>query len=141
MDRDAALLHKAALLHDFAELLLWLRAPDLALEMQRRQREDPTLRCAVVQRALLNFELDKLEHALMLKWRLPALLVELTDAHVTTQVRNVQLAIRVARHSAAGWDNAAPPYGQVSAGSNQGDRQFRTRPATSPSRPDSPGCW
>jgi hypothetical protein len=38
--------------------------------------------------------------------------VRITDDHakqVTSQVRNVQLAIRVARHSAQGWDNAALP--------------------------------
>ena len=33
MDHDAAVLHEAALLHDFAELLLWVRAPALALEI------------------------------------------------------------------------------------------------------------
>ena len=66
----------------------------------------------MVQRELLNIELDELEHALMLKWRLPALLVQITDehaTHLTPQMRNVQLAIRVARHSALGWDNAALP--------------------------------
>lgn len=112
MDHDAAVLHEAALLHDFAELLLWLRAPALAFEIQRRQAVDSTLRSTVVQREVLNIELDELEHALMLKWRLPSLLVEMTDEHatkVTPQVRNVQLAIRVARHSALGWDNAAMP--------------------------------
>jgi HD-like signal output (HDOD) protein len=112
MDHDAAVIHEAALLHDFAELLLWLRAPALALEIDRRQRADPTLRSAAVQRELLNIELDELEHALMLKWRLPALLVQITDEHahhVTAQMRNVQLAMRVARHSAGGWDNAALP--------------------------------
>jgi HD-like signal output (HDOD) protein len=112
MDHDAAVIHEAALLHDFAELLLWLRAPALATEIDRRQRADATLRSAAVQRELLNIELDELEHALMLKWRLPTLLVQITDAHaqqVTSQMRNVQLALRVARHSALGWDNAALP--------------------------------
>jgi HD-like signal output (HDOD) protein len=112
MDHDAAVIHEAALLHDFAELLLWLRAPALALAIQQRQQADPTLRSAVVQRELLHIQLDELEHALMLKWRLPALLVQITDEHaphITAQMRNVQLAIRVARHSAQGWDNAALP--------------------------------
>lgn len=112
MDHDAAVIHEAALLHDFAELLLWQRAPALAHAIEQRQRADPTLRSAVVQRELLNIELDELEHALMLKWRLPALLVQITDErarHLTPQMRNVQLAIRVARHSALGWDNAALP--------------------------------
>lgn len=112
MDHDVGVIHEAALLHDFAELLLWLHAPTLALEIQARQRADATLRSAAVQRELLHIELDELEHALMLKWRLPALLVQITDEHATKttpQMRNVQLAIRVARHSADGWDNAALP--------------------------------
>ena len=48
----------------------------------------------------------------MLKWRLPALLVQITDDHatpLTQQMRNVRLAISLARHSASGWDNAALP--------------------------------
>ncbi len=112
MDHDAAVIHDAALLHDFAELLLWLRAPALAVEIDRRQRANPTLRSAAVQRELLHVELDELEHALMLKWRLPTLLVQITDEHaqqVTGQMRNVQLAMRVARHSALDWDNPALP--------------------------------
>ena len=112
MDHDAPVIHEAALLHDFAELLLWLRAPTLALQIAERQRREPTLRSAVVQRELLNIELDELEHALMLAWHLPQLLVQITDEHAplhSLQTRNVQLAIRLARHSAADWDNAALP--------------------------------
>lgn len=112
MDHDASVIHEAALLHDFAELLLWIHAPTLALEIDTRQRMDPTLRSAAIQKDLLNIELSDLEHALMQKWRLPSLLVEITDdhaSHVTAQMRNVMLAIRVARHSADGWDNAAIP--------------------------------
>jgi len=112
MDHDAPVLHEAALLHDFTELMLWFRAPTLALEIARRQQAEPTLRSAVVQREVLNIELPDLQHALMTAWRLPSLLVQITDSHttaVTAQVRNVQLAIRVARHSALGWDNAALP--------------------------------
>lgn len=112
MDHDATVLHEAALLHDFAELLLWLRAPALAQAVEDRQLADPTLRSAAVQRELLHIELEELEHALMKKWQLPALLVQLSDGHArhaTAQVRNVQLALRVARHSALGWDNAALP--------------------------------
>ncbi len=111
MDRDAAVIHEAALLHDFVELLLWLHAPGLAREIVVRQAADPTLRSAAVQRTLLNVELPDLQHALMLQWRLPPLLVRISDdRHADNdQVRNVLLAIRVARHSARGWDNAALP--------------------------------
>ena len=112
MDQDASVIHEAALLHDFAELLLWLQAPALALELQNRLAADTTLRSAAAQKALLNIELADLQHALMKSWRLPSLLVSITDGHaqnVTAQVRNVLLPIRLARHSAHGWDNAALP--------------------------------
>jgi HD-like signal output (HDOD) protein len=112
MDHDAPVIHDAALLHDFAELLLWLEAPDLALAIVQRQQADPSLRSAAVQREVLNVELGALQHHLMLAWRLPALLVAITDDHAareTPQLANVRLAIRVARHSAEGWGNAALP--------------------------------
>ena len=111
MDHDVAVIHEAALLHDFAELLLWLRAPALAGEIARLQQADPTLRSAALQRTLLHVELADLQHALMLAWKLPSLLVHISDdRHAEqAQVRNVLLAIRTARHSAAGWDNPALP--------------------------------
>ena len=112
MDTDAAVIHEAALLHDFVELLLWVCAPTLAQAIEARKQADPTLRTVAAQHALLHIDLDALEHTLMLKWRLPALLVQISDEHaprVTAQMRNVQLALRVARHSALGWDNPALP--------------------------------
>ena len=110
-DQDAVVLHEAAQLHDFTEMLLWLHAPDLALEIQARQLADPTLRSAVAQRDLLNAELNEIQQALMHLWRLPEILVRITDDRHSenSQVRTVLLAIRVARHSAEGWDNPAIP--------------------------------
>ena len=111
MDQDATVIHEAALLHDFAELLLWVRAPTLALDIQARQQADPGLRTATVQREVLNIELADLQQTLMHMWRLPELLVRISDdRHADSdQVRNVHIAIRVARHSAQGWDNPALP--------------------------------
>ncbi|MDE1947419.1 MAG: HDOD domain-containing protein [Burkholderiales bacterium] len=111
MDQDAAVIHEAALLHDFAELLLWVRAPSLALAIAARQQDEPGLRSAAIQRELLHMELADLQQALMLRWRLPELLVKISDErHADSdQVRNVLIAIRVARHSSRGWDNAALP--------------------------------
>jgi len=110
-DHDAVVLHEAAQLHDFTEMLLWLHAPELALELQRRQQADPTLRSSTVQRDVLHAELNDIQHVLMQLWRLPAMLVRITDdRHAdNSQVRNVLLAIRVARHTTNGWDNAALP--------------------------------
>jgi HD-like signal output (HDOD) protein len=109
LDPDAEVIHEAALLHDFVELLLWCHAPALALQVAQRQRDDPTLRSAVAQREVLGIELGELQQALMKAWRLPALLVQLDDdRHADrSQVRNVLLAVRVARHTANGWDNPA----------------------------------
>lgn len=111
MDPDAAVIHEAALLHDFAEMLLWCHAPALALRIRAAQRADPGLRSSAVQRELLNIELADLQQALMKAWRLPELLIRISDARHAEQasVRNVLLAVRLARHSALGWDNAALP--------------------------------
>ena len=110
-DHDAVVLHEAAQLHDFTEMLLWLHAPELALELLRRQRADATLRSCAVQRDVLCAELNDIQHVLMQVWRLPEILVRITDdTHAeNSQVRNVLLAIRVARHTMNGWDNAALP--------------------------------
>jgi HD-like signal output (HDOD) protein len=111
MDHDAAVIHEAALLHDFAEMLLWAHAPALAEEVARRQRANPALRSADAQRAVLHVTLAEVQQALMKAWRLPELLVRISDSQASaqSQVRNVQLAIRIARHSALGWDNPALP--------------------------------
>jgi HD-like signal output (HDOD) protein len=111
LDPDAAVIHESALLHGFAELLLWCHAPALALEIARRQRDDPALRSAAAQREVLGIELNDLQQALMRAWRLPELLIRLGDSRHAdnVQVRNVLLAVRVARHTAQGWDNAALP--------------------------------
>lgn len=111
LDHDAAAIHQAALLHDFAELLLWAHAPALALEVARRQDTDPALRSTDAQAAVLNVALADIQQALMRLWRLPELLVRMADDHAgdSPQVRTVQLAVRVARHSAHGWDNPALP--------------------------------
>lgn len=110
MDHDASVIHEAALLHDFADLLMWLRAPGLALEASRRQRIEPGLRSAAIQKEIFRVLLVEVQHALMVKWRLPRVLVDLADDQrecVSAQARNVVLAIRLARHTAADWSNAA----------------------------------
>jgi HD-like signal output (HDOD) protein len=111
LDPDAAVIHEAALLHDFAEMLLWCHAPALALRIRAAQLADPALRSSDIQRLMLNIELADLQQALMKAWRLPELLVRISDERHAEQggVRNVMLAVRLARHTARGWDNAALP--------------------------------
>jgi hypothetical protein len=115
MDGDAPVLREAALLHDFAEMLLWCHAPSLALEVRGRLADDPHLRSRAAQREVLNIELSELEQQLMRAWHLPQLLIQLTDDHaaghalIYPQVRTVRLAVQVARHTERGWDNPALP--------------------------------
>lgn len=110
-DHDAAVIYEAALLHDFGEMLLWCHAPALAQKIRALQRADSTLRSSVVQQDVLNVKLLELQQALMKTWRLPDLLIRITDdSHPDyPSVRNVMLAMRLARHTADGWDNAAIP--------------------------------
>jgi HD-like signal output (HDOD) protein len=111
MDHDAAMIHAAALLHDFAEMLLWCHAPALALRIRDAQRADPTLRSAAAQMEVLGIELADLQQALMKAWRLPELLIRISDErHADSAgVQSVTLALRLARHTALGWDNPAVP--------------------------------
>ena len=108
-DMDVDVILHAAFLHDFAELLLWCHAPTLALAIQAAQQADPTLRSAAIQQTVLHIELDDLAQELMRQWRLPALLVRISDTRHAEQanVLNVVLAVRVARHTLHGWDNPA----------------------------------
>ena len=108
-DMDVDVILHAAFLHDFAELLLWCHAPTLALAIQAAQLADPTLRSATIQQTVLHIELNDLALELMRHWRLPALLVRLSDTRHAAQanVLNVVLAVRVARHILHGWDNPA----------------------------------
>lgn len=118
MDHDAPVIHEAALLHDFAEMLLWVHAPSLALDIQHRLALDASLRTVDAQRSVLHALLADVQQDLMQRWRLPELLVRISgdQASSAAQVRNVQLAIRVARHSAIGWDNPALPDDLVELG-------------------------
>lgn len=110
-DPNAAAIHAAALLHEFAELLLWCHAPDLALRIVRAREDRPTLRSSQAQRQVLNVEIAELQRALVEEWRLPALLAATDkDSHAgNAAARTVALAARLARHTAAGFDDPAVP--------------------------------
>ena len=101
----------AALLHDLAEILLWCFAPRLAIEIRQRQQADASLRSAAAQLQVLGIRLFDLQLALCDAWHLPALLKTLMDdANAElARVRNVVLAVNLARHSANDWNNRALP--------------------------------
>ena len=101
----------AALLHDLAEILLWCFAPRLAIEIRTLQSTDKTLRSATAQQQVLGIHLFDLQLALCDAWQLPELLKTLMDdANAELpRVRNVVLAVNLARHSANDWTNPALP--------------------------------
>jgi HD-like signal output (HDOD) protein len=101
----------AALLHDLAEILMWSFAPQNMLKIRAIQQQDKSLRSRAVQEQVFGFALADLQKALVQKWELPKLLLTLMDDENANQprVRNVQLAVNLARHSANGWDDAALP--------------------------------
>jgi HD-like signal output (HDOD) protein len=110
-DTDATLIHQAAFLHDFAEMLMWIHAPALMLKIQRAQEADASLRSGVIQREILGVQINDVRQSLMKLWHLPELLINISDdLHAgRANVKSVVLAVRVARHSTNGWDNAALP--------------------------------
>jgi len=101
----------AALLHDLAEMLLWCYAPQQMLQIRALQQQDKTLRSRVAQEHVLGFNLPDLQKVLVKEWSLPQLLLELMDDSNAgkPRVRNVTLAVNLARHSANGWNDAALP--------------------------------
>lgn len=101
----------AALLHDLAEMLMWCFAPGQMLQIRTMQQQDKTLRTRTAQEQVFGFSLFDMQKRLVKEWSLPELLLTLMDdANSNHQrVRNVVLAVNLARHSANGWDDAALP--------------------------------
>ena len=101
----------AALLHDIAEILMWCFAPTMMLEIHDMQQKDKMLHSRSAQEQVLGFALVDLQKELTLQWGLPELLLVLMNDSSAKQprVRNVELAVNLARHSANGWDDAALP--------------------------------
>jgi len=103
--------HVSTLLSHVTEMLMWCFSPVEMLDIRRLQQADSSLRSADVQKRILGFTGVELQRQLAIDWHLPELLKNLLDPALakTSRVRNVTLAVNLARHSAQGWDNAALP--------------------------------
>lgn len=110
-DLDIDEITVATLLNDVAEILMWCFAPTLALRVRDMQLEDRTLRSTDVQEQIYNIQLHDLQIGIARAWQLPELLLTLMDRDKAyhPRVRNVLLAVDLARHSANGWNDAALP--------------------------------
>ena len=111
IDLHADEVRMAALLHDLAEMLLWCFAPNDMLKLLSMQHTDKHLRSKDAQYDVLGFTLADLQIALITQFSLPPLLSRLMqeDAADDQRVKNVTLAVNLARHIANGWDDAALP--------------------------------
>ncbi len=110
-DLDVDEITVAALLHDIAELLMWCFAPTLALKVRDTQMAQRNRRSVTIQEEIYGIPLYQLKVALAKAWHLPELLNTLMDNQnaENPRVRNVKLAVDLARHSADGWSDAALP--------------------------------
>jgi HD-like signal output (HDOD) protein len=109
--RDWAVIHRdfkaeeayiAALLCDLPELLLWLHAPDIAINIVRIVQHGGSGEMA--QRELLGCEFNELLPLLLQAWQLPEVLQELMGQGSEYQrALSVQLAVSLAHHSTTGW--------------------------------------
>ena len=107
MEPEVEAVREAALLHDFAELLLCCRAPAEALRLAQAKRAAPQVPGEALQRALLGTSLAAVRNLLAARWYLPPLLRQLAlpTAAATPPVQLVRLAARVARHSNDDWQH------------------------------------
>ena len=110
-DLHAEEVRTAALLHDLSEMLMWCFAPDKMNAIYAMQQADKSLRSAAAQEEVLGFKLLDLQKELVEAFQLPPLLSKLMQNSASSEqrVRNVTLAVNLARHSANGWDDAALP--------------------------------
>lgn len=117
-DLDVEEVTVVTLLHDIAEILMWCFAPQLALQVRAIQAADKTLRSSAAQERVYNVKLHDLRLGLAKLWSLPELYATLTDRTRAEhpRVRNVLLAVDLARHSANGWDDAALPDDYTAVG-------------------------
>lgn len=121
----------AALLHDFAEILMWCFAPSLATQVRDRQTAASHLLTASLQNEVYGVVLNDLSIELADLWGLPHLLLTLMNpAHANApNVKNVRLAVDLARHTASGWSNPAlaDNLSEIEALLRQGHSNFLER--------------
>jgi hypothetical protein len=109
-DIESEELQVAALIHDVAEMLLWMKAPAHAFLIKKHMQEDPQLRSHNAQLQVLGISLVDVEVEICKDWGLPTILLNLLlGREKTPRMTTVALAVRLARHCASSWDNPALP--------------------------------
>jgi HD-like signal output (HDOD) protein len=111
-DLDIQVIAEAAMLHDVAEMLVWVYAPALSLRINALHKASLRLRTHDIQRSVLGITFNQLGVAVFNAWHLSSLLRNLTNdtAADSPQVKNVLLATNLARHLANSRDDPALPF-------------------------------
>ncbi|MDR0233389.1 MAG: HDOD domain-containing protein [Zoogloeaceae bacterium] len=102
VDTNIREIRLAALLHDLAEILLYVLEPSRALRIRALLKANPGMRSADAQMKVLDCRISELQVALCRAWKLPNLLLQLMDNKEAEnpRVKNVILAVNFARHLA-----------------------------------------
>ena len=104
-------IHVAALLHNFADILLWCHTPEQMIQVRTLQLQNSALRTRDAQRQVLGFKISDLQLELAKTWQLPELLIHFMErnwAH-ERQMRTLVLSVNLSRHLSNGWEDAAFP--------------------------------
>lgn len=110
-DLDPEEVTTAVLLHNTAEILLWVEAPTLALQIANLLKKNPGMRSREAQKQVLGITLHDLHMELLHAWRLPKLMRHLLDERYAEEprVRTVSVATSLARHLSNGWHDPGLP--------------------------------
>lgn len=111
-DIESEEIQVAALIHDVAEILLWMKAPAHAFLIRKLMNENPTMRSQDAQKKILGISLVNVEIEICSNWGMPNILLELLKKQQqqhSQRMAFVELAVKLSRHCATDWENPALP--------------------------------
>ncbi|QZA81006.1 HDOD domain-containing protein [Deefgea piscis] len=105
-DIDPKEIITAALLHETAEILLWLAAPELMLKIRDSLKNNPEIRSKSIQKEILGCTVNELQQELIIHWHLPKILLHLVDESYVNDPRVllVLVSTSIARHTEWSWN-------------------------------------
>jgi HD-like signal output (HDOD) protein len=110
-DIESEEIQVAALIHDVAEILLWMKAPAHAFIIRKLMVENPSMRSQDAQKKVLGLSLVDVEIEICTNWGMPEILLDLLKRrqHHNQRMAFVELAVKLSRHCANDWSNSALP--------------------------------
>ena len=97
----------AALLHGVVEIMCWIFASQLAMQVKKKQEDNPQMPVKQAQAEIFGCTAREVLLPLIKRWRMPEVLISLLQENQNPRVVNIKLACRFARHLTKGWDNPA----------------------------------